>query len=131
MIGRIHIKNLVFHGHHGVLPEETRLGQRFELDLELVVDITAASASDDLSQTVNYADVAALCGRFVQGERYRLLETLARRILTSLLEHFPALTEAGLVLRKPSAPVPAIFDTIALETRLTRAEFQRLSLSGQ
>ncbi|RRJ94549.1 dihydroneopterin aldolase [Opitutaceae bacterium TAV4] len=131
MIGRIHIKNLVFHGHHGVLPEETRLGQRFELDLELVLDIAAAAAADDLSQTVNYADVAALCARIVQGERHRLLETLARRLLMEILQHHPTLLEAGLVLRKPSAPVPAIFDTIALETRLTRAEFQRLSLARQ
>lgn len=131
MIGHIHIKNLVFHGHHGALPEETRLGQRFELDLELVLDIAAAAATDDLTKTVNYAEVAALCGRIVQGERHRLLETLARRLLSQILEQHPALLEAGIVLRKPSAPVPAIFDTIALETRLTRAEFHRLSLSGQ
>ncbi|MDR1282635.1 MAG: dihydroneopterin aldolase [Opitutaceae bacterium] len=127
MTGRIHIKNLVFHGHHGVLPEEHTLGQRFELDLELVLDIAAAAMGDDLTQTVNYSEVVARCRDIVQGEQHKLLETLARRILVRILADFPLLTEAGIVLRKPSAPVAAIFDTIALETRLRRADLDRLS----
>ncbi|GIL53851.1 hypothetical protein Vafri_9484 [Volvox africanus] len=53
----IHINNMRFHGRHGVLPEETRLGQNFLVDIKLEVDATRAGASDALEDTVNYVAV--------------------------------------------------------------------------
>ncbi len=122
MTGHIHLTNLVFYGHHGVAPEETRLGQRFSIDLTLTLDISAAAASDDVADTVNYAEVYALVRRIVEDEPRRLIESVAVRILDALLDAHPRLTEVAIVLRKPSAPIPGALDHVAIETRLTRAD---------
>ncbi|PNH05002.1 Dihydroneopterin aldolase, partial [Tetrabaena socialis] len=53
----IHLTGMRFHGRHGVLPEETRLGQPFVVDAKLQVDTSRAGASDALADTVNYAAV--------------------------------------------------------------------------
>ena len=65
---RVLLRGLLFHAHHGVLPEERTLGQKFEVDLALSVDLRAAGASDALQDTISYAEVyecapgcAALC----------------------------------------------------------------------
>lgn len=54
---RVLLRGLLFHAHHGVLPAERTLGQKFELDLALSVDLRAAGASDALEDTISYADV--------------------------------------------------------------------------
>lgn len=51
------LKGLVFHGYHGVLEEERRLGQKFVVDIEASADLSRAGATDDLQDTVNYAAV--------------------------------------------------------------------------
>lgn len=48
---------MTFFGYHGVFPPENQLGQRFVVDLTMWCDLAAAGASDDLQDTVNYADV--------------------------------------------------------------------------
>ena len=43
-----------FYGYHGAFAEEQTLGQIFVVDLELAVDLTKASQSDNLDDTVHY-----------------------------------------------------------------------------
>jgi dihydroneopterin aldolase len=54
---RVLLRGLLFHGYHGVLPEERTLGQKFAVDVALSVDLRAAGASDDLQDTISYAAV--------------------------------------------------------------------------
>ena len=54
---RVLLRGLLFHAHHGVLPAERALGQKFELDVALSVDLRAAGQSDDLNDTISYAAV--------------------------------------------------------------------------
>ena len=67
-------------GVHGVLPEERVRPQPFEVDVELLVDVAAAGASDELEDTVDYSAVCEAVSRVVASEQYRLLERLASRI---------------------------------------------------
>ena len=67
-------------GVHGVLPEEQSRPQPFEVDVEMHVDLTKASTSDDLDDTVDYGAVCEAVSRVVASERYQLLERLAARI---------------------------------------------------
>ena len=46
-------------GFHGVFEHERREGQEFVVDVELVVDLAPAAASDDLVDTVNYGEIGA------------------------------------------------------------------------
>ena len=57
----IELSHLTFHAHHGVLPEERLLGNTFTVDLTLEADIREAILTDDLTRTINYAEVSAGC----------------------------------------------------------------------
>ena len=77
---RIVIVGLRELGVHGVLAEEQARPQPFEVDVELSVDVSAASESDVLDDTVDYSAVSEAVSRVVRSERYQLLERLATRI---------------------------------------------------
>jgi 7,8-dihydroneopterin aldolase/epimerase/oxygenase len=106
MLARIQLHALAFYAYHGVLPEESRLGQRFLLDLSFEVDIAPAAAADDLTQTVNYAEVYALCASIITTERFALIEALAQRLLGAVLAAQPRIQTLTLTLHKPDAPIP-------------------------
>lgn len=121
MQGTIHLNGMVFYGRHGALPEEATLGQRFIVDLALRLDIAAAADHDDLSATVNYAEVYSLCRDVVEGEPVKLIETVAGRILRDVLVRFPRVTSARVLVRKPSVPIAGSLDHAAVEAELHRA----------
>jgi len=54
---RVLLRGLLFHAHHGVLPAETALGQKFCVDVSLTVSLAKAGASDNLQDAVDYAAV--------------------------------------------------------------------------
>jgi len=122
MLARIELKNMVFYGYHGALPEEATLGQRFSMDLVLSLDIAEAAATDDLTKTVDYGAVYGLVRGIVEHERAHLLERLAATVLERVLDEHPRVIEASLTLRKPSVPIAGNLDHVALETSLTRAD---------
>ncbi|MBC8010784.1 MAG: dihydroneopterin aldolase [Burkholderiales bacterium] len=121
MLATIHLKQLRFHGRHGVLPEEAVLGQPWIIDLDLVVDIAHAAATDDLAHTVNYAEVYSLCRDIVTGERFDLIEALANRILSAVLSAHPRVLSATITVHKPHVPIPGDHAGIALTTTLARS----------
>ena len=120
MLATIHLKKLRFHGRHGVLPEEAALGQPWIIDLDLVVDIARAAATDDLAHTVNYDDVYSLCQDIVVNERFALIETLANRILSSVLAAHPPVRSATVTVHKPHVPIPGDHDGVAITASLSR-----------
>ena len=121
MLATIHLKKLRFHGRHGVLPEESVLGQPWIIDLDLVADIAQAAATDDLAHTVNYADVYSLCQDIVENERFSLIEALANRILSSVLAAHPRVKSATITVHKPHAPIPGAHEGVAITVALARA----------
>jgi dihydroneopterin aldolase len=112
-VDRIRISGLRELGVHGVLPEEQVRPQPFEIDVELVVDVTAAGASDDLDDTVDYSAVCEAVSRVVSSEQYRLLERLATRI-ADVCRADPRVVSAIVEVRKLHPPVRAMIDYVAV-----------------
>ena len=100
-------------GRHGVLPEETRDGQDFLVDVQLTVDTRAAAASDELADTVDYATLADALAAIVAGEPVRLIETLAARLAEVCLADDRVIS-ARVTVRKPGAPIPHAFSDVAV-----------------
>jgi dUTP pyrophosphatase len=126
-VDRIELRDLTFYGYHGVLPEEQRLGQRFLLDITLGLDASRAGQTDELTQTVNYADVAKLARAVVEGPPCQLIETVGERIAEGLLNEFEVIDEASVRVRKPSAPissVPTASVSVVIERRRDRRRDQ-------
>ena len=104
MSDRISLTGLRVRGHHGVLPEERRDGQVFVVDAVLHLDLRPASATDDLSRTVHYGELAHALAGVVAGEPVDLLETLAERLAAVCLAAGPV-ERVELTVHKPSAPI--------------------------
>lgn len=112
---KIYLNELEFYGYHGVLPEENRLGQRFRVSLILEIDLRNAGKSDDLTDTVSYAEVYELCKKIVEGKPYRLLEAVADKIAFSILSHFPLIDQTTVKVIKPDPPIPGHYQSVAVE----------------
>ena len=100
-------------GHHGVFEFERREGQVFRIDLVLGLDTSAAAASDDLHDTVDYGSLVMQVKAAVESDPVDLIETLAQRIADVCL--LDARVEwVRVTVHKPDAPIDATFSDVAL-----------------
>jgi len=104
MSDQIVLKGISAKGYHGVLDFEKRDGQTFLVDVTMDVDLSPAGASDDLADTVNYAEVAGDVVALIEGEPLDLIEALASRIADRVLAR-PLVEAVEVVVHKPEAPV--------------------------
>ena len=117
MSDRITLRGMRFMGRHGVNPEEQITPQPFEVDLILRADLSKPATTDDLGDTINYADAFAVVAEVVEDRSYRLIERLAAAIVDAVLTTL-AVDDVEVRVRKPKAPLPGAFDTV--EARLRR-----------
>jgi dihydroneopterin aldolase/2-amino-4-hydroxy-6-hydroxymethyldihydropteridine diphosphokinase len=104
MSDQIVLQGISAKGYHGVLDFEKRDGQTFVVDVTMAADLSAAGASDDLADTVNYAEVAGDVVAIIEGEPLDLIEALASRIADRVLAR-PLVEAVEVVVHKPEAPV--------------------------
>ena len=100
---KITIKNILVYAHHGVLEQERIVGNEFLVSLELYFDAEAAMKYDDLSLTVNYAQVVQIV-RDTMLIPSDLLENVAYRLATSLTEAFPIIKGGTVSVTKVHPP---------------------------
>lgn len=100
-------------GHHGVLGHERRDGQDFVVDVVLGLDLAPAAATDDLADTVSYAEVAADVVEVVEGPPRDLIETVAGQIADRALAR-PRVEWVEVTVHKPQAPVGVPFADVAV-----------------
>jgi dihydroneopterin aldolase len=111
--GTIELLGILAVGRHGVLPEEQRRGQPFEVDVRLHLDLAAAAASDDLGDTIDYGLLAEAVVRTVELESFQLLERLADRIAGMCLSAGPV-ASVDVTVRKLRPPVPVQVRTVGV-----------------
>ena len=118
---RITLRGITATGYHGVFPEERRDGQPFIVDLVLFTDLGPAAATDDLTLTAHYGEVAELVVRMIEGEPLNLIEALAGRIGDAVLAAFPVLAATEVTIHKPKAPIAVQFSDVAVTIHRERA----------
>ena len=114
MADQINVNGIKAFGYHGVLPHEAVEGQEFVVDLALSLDLSAASRSDNLDETVNYADLAQIVHDNIVGERVQLIERLAGQIADQIKSSYPQIDSISVTVHKPHAPVTLDFDDISV-----------------
>jgi dihydroneopterin aldolase len=97
----IRIKNASFYAYHGVASDEQTLGGKFEIDVEMVADLSAAIEHDSLKRTVDY-------------------EAVANTIAQGILEKFPTTNTVTVRVRKPHPPVKGVVDHVEVEVTVPR-----------
>lgn len=101
----ITLGGLRFFGYHGVYAEEQARGQEFVVDLIMELDLSRAGQSDDLADTVNYAEVYGLVKGIVEGSPYKLIEAVAARLIEAVLTGYAPVQAVTVRINKPQAPV--------------------------
>jgi 7,8-dihydroneopterin aldolase/epimerase/oxygenase len=113
------LTGLTVRGHHGVFDFERREGQDFVVDVDLELDTSMAAASDDVTDTVHYGELATALAEVVGGEPVNLLETLAQRLADVCLADVRVVA-ATVTVHKPQAPIPLQFGDVAVTIRRTQ-----------
>ncbi|MBV9969282.1 MAG: dihydroneopterin aldolase [Xanthobacteraceae bacterium] len=114
MSDHIFVTGLLVHAHHGVMPHEEKLGQRFVIDLELTIDLAHAGRSDKLADTASYSAIVDTATRAFTGKSFRLVESAAAITAEALLAEFPKLSAVRITVHKPHAPIAAIFNDVGV-----------------
>ena len=83
---------------------ERQLGQKYEMDLELMTDLSTAGKTDDLLHTVDYAEVVRLVIEIGAQQSFQLFETLAETIAEAILAQFQ-IEEVRITVKKLSPPI--------------------------
>ena len=116
------LKDLRFYAYHGVGAQETQVGNEFVLDLRLRMDWTRAIRSDDVNDTLSYAEVYEAVKDEMARRPSRLLEHVAGRIARRLFQDFSSLEEIELRLVKRNPPMGADIEGAGVELRVQRGE---------
>ncbi len=118
---RIELRGLRAYGYHGCFDFERRDGQEFVVDLTLWLDFSAASASDELTDTVDYGELAGRAVAVVTGTPRNLIETVVSEIADAVMTD-TRVTKVEVALHKPSAPIPHSFADVRVVTTRSRTE---------
>lgn len=119
MADRIELRGLVVRGNHGVYEHERRDGQDFVVDITVWVDLAAAAASDELTDTLDYGALAQRAADIVGGPARNLIETVAAEIAEDVMTD-ERVHAVEVVVHKPSAPIPLQFADVAVVARRSR-----------
>ena len=120
MADLIRITGIKGFGYHGVFEAERANGQDFYVDVELEVDLTRASVSDDVKDTINYAEVTDLVVEEITSNPVNLIEKLAGRIAERVLNQHLKVQQVSVTVHKPQAPVAAQLKDIAVVVNRSR-----------
>lgn len=116
-------------GTHGVLEDEHSNPQTFVVDVVMQVDTRLAASTDNITDTVDYGQIANRIVHIIEGEHVDLIETLAQRIANAILQSH-AVQQVTVTVHKPQAPITVPFDDVSVT--ITRAqEIESELLLGQ
>lgn len=103
-MSKIFLEDVKIYAYHGVLPEENIIGTYYILNVEIHTDLWDAAASDDLNDTISYADINEIIHDEMKIQS-KLLEHVAGRIITKINEKFSQISYIKLRITKTSPPM--------------------------
>ena len=115
---RIYLKNVRFHAYHGVLQQERTVGNDYVVNLTVDYDFTGAMETDELSATINYAELYEII-KEEMAIPSKLLEHVAGRIGKRLFSEYSAICQIQLSITKENPPFGADCDGAGVEVVLT------------
>lgn len=114
---KIFLRQVRFHAYHGVLEQERRVGNDYVINVVAECDFAHAMQTDELEDTVNYADIY----RVVKEEMAipsKLLEHVAGKIGERLFNEFPSLQTLDISIMKVNPPFGADCEGAGVEVHL-------------
>ncbi len=116
----IEISGLKYYGYIGYLPEEQVLGQWFEVDLTLWLDLSVAGSNDQLDDSLDYRKVVEHVRHLIETSKFKTIERLNAAITHTLLD-LELVQKVRSRLVKLSPPIPGFTGHIAVEMIRSKA----------
>jgi dihydroneopterin aldolase len=121
MSQKISITGLRVYGYHGVMDFERENGQYFLVDADIWIDESRAVATDDIVNTISYAEIAQLISDNVRSNPVNLLETLSQRLANEVLSAArPWAKKVKVKVSKPDAPIDLYFEQVSVSAKAKR-----------
>lgn len=116
-LDRIHIRELRARCIVGIFSEEREKKQEVEINITIYADLSKASLSDNIDDTIDYKKIKKRVLTFVEKSSFYLVERLASGIAATILEN-PAAVAVDVSVDKPGALRFA--RSVAIDIRRTR-----------
>jgi dihydroneopterin aldolase len=110
----IEIRGLSLYTHHGVDAAEREVGQRLVFDLSFDVGDCDATVTDEVHDTIDYADVCQQVALAASERSFKTLEALCSSIADRLIDRYGALA-VSVRGAKPEPPIPLPVEEVAIE----------------
>ncbi|MBI2781983.1 MAG: dihydroneopterin aldolase [Chloroflexi bacterium] len=120
MSDRIVLSGMVFQARHGVHDWEKVQAQRFEVDVELALDVQPAGLDDDLTRTIDYGAIYQVTCQVVESTTFNLIEALAEAIAHEVLNEHAQVDEVVVRVRKPEVRLGGPLAYAGVEIRRVR-----------
>ena len=117
----VEVRGLSLYTHHGVGEAEREVGQRILVDLRIEVSDCDATVTDEVEDTVDYAEVCTTVALVAQQRSYKTLERLCSAVADKLIDHFGA-ESVWVKITKPEPPIPLPVEEVGVELWRQRDE---------
>ncbi|CAN5918408.1 dihydroneopterin aldolase [soil metagenome] len=116
---QVQITGLQVEAHHGVYEDERRDGQLFLVDVVLDVDTQIAARTDNLDDTIDYAQLVTDVAELIRSTQFRLLEALAGHVADRLLMR-RRVAAVRIRITKPELDLPEEVDAVSVQVHRVR-----------
>ncbi|NBO29071.1 MAG: dihydroneopterin aldolase [Synechococcaceae bacterium WBA_2_066] len=110
------IRGLRLWAHVGVLEWERKYGQWFELDINLYLPLAAAGENDDLTETLNYADVIESIRQLARQINCQTIESFSEQVIETI-DSIYGVMPLEIELRKCNPPIAGFNGCVAVRRR--------------
>ena len=113
-MGIIKVENIKIFANHGCLKEETAIGSDYRVDLQVKADLGTSASSDDLGDTIDYVFLNKVV-REEMSTPSKLLETVAKRILTRIFNADQLVRKASVSVSKINPPIGGDVEMVTIK----------------
>ena len=110
----IEISGLSLYTHIGVTAAEQEVGQRLLLDIRIDVGESDATLTDQLEDTIDYAQVCEMANLVAQQRSYKTLERLCTAIADRLISAYD-MSSVWIKAAKPEPPIALPVSEVSVE----------------
>ena len=119
MKGTVKVENLKIFAYHGCMAEEEVIGSDYIVNIKADCTLSKKAFADDITETVNYVDLARIAEREM-AVRSNLLESVAKRITSSCMKEVPLINDIFVSISKVCPPINADVESVTVEISETR-----------
>jgi dihydroneopterin aldolase len=103
-MGKVLLENIRAYAHHGCLDEETNIGSEYLVNISVKTNLSKASTSDQLKNTVDYVHINKIVKQEM-GIPSKLLEHVAKRIMDRIFLELPSVEKSKVSVSKINPPI--------------------------